>query len=815
MNIIDLGNTKKKNKYGSNGIRNIVTHWIMNTKNIFYAHPILMLTILMMGTSIFVFYPYLFERQVFIFSDVGSDTKNVYYPFFISLARKLQQGDFSLWDFSYGTGVNILTRQADVGNVFTYLTCALGKGGIKYALVLIHILKIWISGYLCYFYLDTFKFTATSKIVVSYIYAFNGFIMLWGQHYFMGNASIFIILMLLSIELAFKSSKGYICTALSTFAVMSTSYYFAYMILLVSAIYAICRLCYIYSVKQVKKVIKICSGLLCAVLVGACLAAFIFIPSVYIVMSTSARLGNDTNIFDRILEFISLSYDKTTVKSIISRVFSNNLMGTEDFVGPYNYYELPQWFFSSFTLFIGTLFGCELVLDKTESIKGKIIKILGVLFVVITAFYPFVSFVFNGFVTMFFRYTYLFMPILGLCYASVLDKLFCNKMSCAKIEIFIAGLISLCVMCANIYDINTPSRNAELLGYIYLLMLVIFIMLSFLIQGEERGTTRRIICIVSLGLLVVTNVSLENFVTNNVRTATSEINPDIYRTNGNDSVYAILSELKENDNTFCRIEKTFQDISYLNDSMLQGYYGVSTYNSVINKNLIEFKNEICPEFKVTQAEGYYDFQQIVENTRVVSMLGVKYILSMEYLDNIPEYRYIKTVDNIHIYQNDSTEGIVQFYTKAISSGMFTSLEQQQRDEVIGDTVILDGMKGSVTEGTTKPNTTISFEMPTNSSHVKGHVDAQSAGWLFAAIPFEDGWKAYVDGVETEILRANFGFSAIEVNEGKHEIVFKYQTPYLKEGMLISCLGIVFLFIWCTGVYIYTKREKVARKTVMK
>lgn len=791
---------------------NTVNFCILNMKKFLCAHPIFVLSLLIGGTAIYVFYPFLFERQIFLFSDVGSDTKNVYYPFFISIARKLEQGDFSLWDFSYGMGVNILTRQADVGSIFTYITCALGKRGIKYALVLVHILKIAISGYLCYFYLNTFKFTTMSKVLVSYIYAFNGFIMLWGQHYCMGTASICIILMLLSIELAFKSSKGFVFAAFSTFVIMCNSYYFAYMVLLFSAIYVLFRMCYVYSKNELNKAFRTGGRLLGAVFIGACISAFIFIPSVYIVLSTSARLGGESDIFSRLLEHITLSFDEATRNSVVSRIFSNNLMGTEDFVGPYNYYELPQWFFSSFLLFVGIIYVCEIFLDRSENIKRKVIKIVGLLLVLTVTFHPFISFVFNGFVTAFFRYTYLFMPVLGLCYANVLDKLLCNRLVCAKLEIFLAGFIAFWVMSDNIYNINTSSRTAQSLGYTYLFMLAILVMLSLIVQGMGRNSIKRIVCVVGVCVLIITNVGIESFVTNNERNLISEIEPDIYKTSGNDSVQLALSELRKSDDTFYRTEKTFWDITYLNDSMLQGYYGVSTYNSVINRNLIEFKNQICPGLQVTAAEGYHDFQQIVDDVNVVSLLGVKYILSLEYIDDIPEYQYIKSVDNVHIYQNTETNGIGKFFVNAVDRETFLSLEKEEKNELIRDTLVIDGLDKNVTGGEAGESRVV-FETPTNSSFVKGTADVKEDGWIFVSIPYEDGWKAYVDGSETEIVQADFGFWAIRVNKGIHDITLRYQTPYLIEGSIVSCMGMVFLAIGCIVVNTITKKKLLRERGV--
>ena len=772
-------------------------------------HPLVVLSVLMLITSIFVFFKFIFEGQVFIFADIGGDTEHVYYPFFVSLCRKIQEGDMSLWDFTYGTGANVLTRQADVANIFTYFTFLFGIGGIKYGLVFVHIIKILVSGYLCYMYLNYFHYRSITKVLVSYMFAFNGFTLLWGQHYFLGNACLYIILTLCAIEMSFKSPKGYIFTALSTFVVMFTSYYLAYMVLLFSAVYVVVRFAYLYPFKQIKIVFIKGVGLLTGVLVGTCMSAIVFLPSVMIVTQTSARLSDVADILNKIGEYLGTYYDRKVILSIVSRIFSNNLMGTYDFVGPSNYYELPQWFFSSFTIFIGFIFIFELILNKKECIKRRLIKMLCMLFVIIAAFHPFISFVFNGFVAPFFRYTYVFMPILALCYSSVLDKMFYDKLVNAKYQIAVSGLLSLTLLSATLFKINTPSRMAQFLGYVYILMNVLFLTLLLLIQTEKKKLIIKSCCVICTALLFVANVTIESYVTNNKRIVISQVKSNIYQTSGNDMVKKILLELEKSDPSFFRVEKTFQDIAFLNDSLLQGYYGISAYNSVINKNIIEFKNQICPDFKVTEVEGYYDFRQIMKDVDVVSLLGVKYILTHEHITDVPEYEYQKTVGDIHIYRNTETEGIAKFFAKAMSGEQFQDLEEQSKESRIKDTLILDGLKQEVSKETTDISTVL-LDRPSNSSFIEGQVEAKQDGWVFFAIPFEKGWTAYIDGVETELLQADIAYSAIEVTEGTHTITLRYNTPYLKEGITISGVGLAVFIVWC-GTILCTEKHRRHRK----
>ena len=121
-------------------------------------HPVFVLLAMVLGTAAVVYYPFLFQNQIFIYNDIGSDTQNVDYPFFASLLRKLTSGDFSMMDFTHGLGTSLLSRPADSASLFTYLQFLLGAGGLKYALVYVHILKIVLAAYVCYRFLIAIPF---------------------------------------------------------------------------------------------------------------------------------------------------------------------------------------------------------------------------------------------------------------------------------------------------------------------------------------------------------------------------------------------------------------------------------------------------------------------------------------------------------------------------------------------------------------------------------------------------------------------------------------------------------------------------------
>ena len=73
--------------------------------------------------------------------------------------------------------------------------------------------------------------------------------------------------------------------------------------------------------------------------------------------------------------------------------------------------------------------------------------------------------------------------------------------------------------------------------------------------------------------------------------------------------------------------------------------------------------------------------------------------------------------------------------------------------------------------------------------VEGTIELDTKKILCLSIPYSDGWTAYVDGKETEILTANTWSMALILKEGKHDIVLKYTTPGLKIGIAISFVGL--------------------------
>ena len=66
---------------------------------------------------------------------------------------------------------------------------------------------------------------------------------------------------------------------------------------------------------------------------------------------------------------------------------------------------------------------------------------------------------------------------------------------------------------------------------------------------------------------------------------------------------------------------------------------------------------------------------------------------------------------------------------------------------------------------------IAFDENTEKDQISGTVTTENAGFLFLPIPYSKNVKAYVDGIKTDVLRADACFVCVPVGSGEHTFAF--------------------------------------------
>jgi hypothetical protein len=74
------------------------------------------------------------------------------------------------------------------------------------------------------------------------------------------------------------------------------------------------------------------------------------------------------------------------------------------------------------------------------------------------------------------------------------------------------------------------------------------------------------------------------------------------------------------------------------------------------------------------------------------------------------------------------------------------------------------------------------------------VSADAPALLVLTDSYYPGWKAYIDGVETTIWRANSLFRAVEVPAGEHSVIFRYRPASLWWGSVVSVSTLLIVIV---------------------
>lgn len=80
--------------------------------------------------------------------------------------------------------------------------------------------------------------------------------------------------------------------------------------------------------------------------------------------------------------------------------------------------------------------------------------------------------------------------------------------------------------------------------------------------------------------------------------------------------------------------------------------------------------------------------------------------------------------------------------------------------------------------------------------------------VFADIYYDKGWKAYIDGKESPIVKANYVLRALKIPAGKHTITFEFRpATYYKSNNLAMISSLLVYLLIGAAVFMTFKKEK--------
>jgi hypothetical protein len=197
---------------------------------------------------------------------------------------------------------------------------------------------------------------------------------------------------------------------------------------------------------------------------------------------------------------------------------------------------------------------------------------------------------------------------------------------------------------------------------------------------------------------------------------------------------------------------------------------------------------------------------------LLDMLNVKYVLTAESVDLKGMSWVLDGPETSKLYENEYSlpRAFLVKRFKVLSSGQefYRAFHELTFDPQ--STILLEKEPERFLELRKKPampnlGSTVRMITYENNKLVL-EVNTPEAVFLFMSEAYYPGWKAYVDGSEEAILRANYLFRAIPVGPGSHRIEVVYEPLSFKVGLTVSLLTI-FLLIAGWIIWIRLRRPR--------
>ncbi len=603
----------------------------------------LFVVLCVMTIFLILYWKYIFGDHVYAFMDVGSDTFWGYLPFYQKNLRDIKNLSWDMFSLEMGLGAsNLITIVQGFDLPFSLVTLFFSETEIYQGILLAEFLKFLFCAIVMKMYLDLFGINSRISLIGSILWTYNGWAILWGQHYWLHTSLCYFTFLLFCLEKVMRGNHKYLYAFIFTMGIyISTNIYSAYTICASLGIYVLFKS--FLENESCKKILVRCLKYLASVF-GTIM---LFLPFIYLQVKLvfgSARLSGSSQVgFGYFFEF---SLDKLLL--CLGRFFSNEMFGVASYSGQNNLYEDPILFLSILAL-PAIYFVCK------KNLKAKIVLVL----CGIALFSPMCNTLFIILNNFRWYYFIIFIELLSVVF--FLDGINKQTIEIEKRDIlWLFAVFIILIIMLKFADVNS-ILNLEYES-LFKCVLKFGIILILMLCVKHAIWYKGILLFVCIEI-IISNWSIvnerdaleKNFVREYIESAEKQC----------------VDYILENDDSLYRIS-VYTRSSALSDSAMNGYYGLNSYSSLNSKYYIEFingLNEVDSAYGMSKFANHADISRY--NYVIQTLLGVKYIVTNDFVPT--GYTLIKEIEDLSIYQNDLFLPIGYSYDSVVSKQAYMEL----------------------------------------------------------------------------------------------------------------------------------------------
>lgn len=743
--------------------------------------------LLALAVSIIMFVPFvIYDRGIFLFY---GDYNVQQIPFYQSCVESIRSGNI-FYSFKTDLGSGFLGAYSFylLGSPFFYIACLFPSTVTPYLMAPLYCLKFATAAVTSYGFIKRFTKNADNAVIGALLYAFSGFNVynIFFNHF--NDVTAFFPLMLIALdELVENNRKGVFALSVALMAMLNYFFFFGQVVFLF--IYFFIRLASKgYKNFKWTKVISIATESL----IGVGISAAFLLPSVLFIMGNPRT----DNLYTGMNAFVYNSPQRY-LAIIQSFFFPPDLPARPNFFADAN----AKW--ASLSAYL-PLFSVAGVLAFIKNNRGHFLRRTMIVLFVMT-FIPIANSAFYAFNSSFYtRWFYMLILLMALATSITLDNDGIELQYGIKSTVFITILFSLIGIMPKEVDgelkwFSIPPYPDRFWAYvaISILSMMILTILVVLFKNNREKFTKA----VALSVVGTTLVYSIIFI---ALGKTHSYDDDFIL----DQCINAGENIDLNDGTFFRVDE-YEGMD--NTTLFWGYNSIRFFHSCVSPSIMEFYPTVGVKRDVSSKPGFNLYT-------LRAFLSVKYMFCNLEKDEQPSTQGFVHLDNMNgyaVYENTNFINMGYTYDYYITEDEYYELDESAREKLLVKAIVLTDAQvekygqyykhlnpdnnnysyNDFVEQCRKRNESSCYEFTETKRGFNAKINSSDANLLFFSVPFDKGFKAYINGVETEVERVTVGFSAVEIPEGEVEVEFVYTPAGLYTGLIITVISVLTLITY--------------------
>lgn len=781
------------------------------------------LTAFMLGFFVFIFsiLPVMIaEKGYFIYT---GDYNSQQIPFYNLANDAVRSGQFG-WNWYTDLGTDFITSYSFYlfGSPFFWLSTLLPRAAVTFSMPFLLALKHGFASLTAYAYIRRFVRSKNSALTGALLYTFSGFQIfnIFFNHF--QDVTAFFPLMLIAMEENINNRrKGVFALTVALMAAINYYFFAGQAVFLV--IY------YLFRMKSpdFNTSWKKFAGLVFEAVIGTLIAAVILLPSALAIMGneriTQHPFGIDAFIYS----------DNTLIPRIIQTFFmcpdapaSPNLFCSDH----------EKWASIGGYLPLFSMAGVAAFMKTRKKHWATRLSVCCIIF----AFVPVLNSLFQAFNSYYYA-RWFYMPIL------IFAMMTAQSLDDEETDLAFGWKLCAAVLAAFVFIGIYPTKSLDGkplflmlpfdLAYYWIVMAVAVACLiasavifsrrkkhkSFRRLSVIMTSVASIICILTMVLYSAVTISNARLYIDADLNGGKRIHEEVSEDN---FFRADMSENCDNMPMFWKIPSMRAFQSVVNPSIMAFYDSVGVQRDVASRADVThytLRGLFSVKYYYRELHGYKTYEEIKSSindplkSQLASAMGMGVDMSnLDITEEMPGFEYIGDNGYYEIYENKLFVPMGFAYDSYVPQDTADKKNHTTREQLMMKSLVLTDSQIEKYSDILTENTALSTSDLNKDTYVEFCKEKQqncsssftfdSYGFeseitlskpqlVFFSVPFSEGWTAEVNGKAADIEKVSYGFMAVRAEEGTNTIVFKYRTPGLTAGMIISLSAIIILVIY--------------------